>query len=67
MDSLLPDFAGMSVQMNALELRQQVSIGVMSKVMEVAEVQGDELMKLLGVAAENVIPSELGQMIDVAV
>jgi len=67
MDVLLPDFAAMSIQMNAMQIQQQVNIGVMSKVMEVAEVQGDELMQLLGVAAENVLPSELGQVMDVLI
>jgi hypothetical protein len=67
MDVLLPDLAAMSIQMNAMEVQQQISVGVLAKVMDVAEVEGDALMQLLGVAAENVLPSELGQVLDVAV
>ncbi|GAB2544950.1 YjfB family protein [Gracilibacillus alcaliphilus] len=54
------DIAALSMMMNQSQLKQQVDIAVMKKAIDQAQVQSEEMIKLM----EGSVQPHLGQQID---
>ncbi|GLO67381.1 MULTISPECIES: YjfB family protein [Oceanobacillus] len=54
------DIAGLSIAMSQANVQQQVSFGLMNKVMDQSEQQGSNLLKML----DQPMHPDLGQSID---
>lgn len=55
------DIAGLSIAMSQANVKQQVSFGLMNKVMDQSEQQGSDLLKML----DQPMHPNLGQSIDI--
>ena len=55
------DIAGLSIAMSQANVKQQVSFGLMNKVMDQSEQQGSDLLKML----DQSMHPNLGQSIDI--
>ncbi|BAC14682.1 YjfB family protein [Oceanobacillus iheyensis] len=55
------DIAGLSIAMSQANVKQQISFGLMNKVMDQSEQQGSDLLKML----DQPMHPNLGQSIDI--